>query len=377
MNQALDFREQRGESIARQFGAVQRVDEHSYRVRSQSRDFEYHILSTEVGWVCSCPDFEHRQMKCKHIHAVELSFILRKIVAKEQTKIQPVGANGCIYCGSKSVAKDGVRHNEGGDIQKFNCKDCGRYFTINLGFERMHASPQAITSAMQLYFTGESLRSVQKFLRLQGVNVSHVCVLKWIRKYVKLMDGYLDKVTPQVSDKWRTDELYLKVKGNLKYLFAMLDDETRFWIAQQISDHKATSDVRPMFKESIRVAGKRPSILISDGAHNFHRAFNKEIWTHNGPRREHVKDVHFHGNPHNNKMERFNGELRDREKVMRSLKTSDTPILKGMQIYHNFIRPHEGLNGKTPAEAAGIKIEGANKWLTVIQNAKKAEMTDE
>ncbi len=47
----------------------------------------------------------------------------------------------------------------------------------------------------------------------------------------------------------------------------------------------------------------------------------------------------------------------------------DTPILKGAQIYHNFIKPHMGLNGKTPAEAAGIKVEGENKWLTIIQNA--------
>jgi hypothetical protein len=29
------------------------------------------------------------------------------------------------------------------------------------------------------------------------------------------------------------------------------------------------------------------------------------------------------------------------------------------------------LNGKTPAEACGIKIEGENKWKTLIQNASK------
>jgi len=48
----------------------------------------------------------------------------------------------------------------------------------------MHATPQIITSAMQLYFTGESFRNVQKFMRLQGVNVSHMGVYKWINKYV-------------------------------------------------------------------------------------------------------------------------------------------------------------------------------------------------
>jgi len=88
-------------------------------------------------------------------------------------------------------------------------------------------------------------------------------------------------------------------------------------------------------------------------------------------RTEHIRDIRFDGEVHNNKMERMNGELRDREKVMRTLETTDTPILKGMQIYHNYVRPHTALDGKTPAEVAGIKVEGENKWLTLIQNASK------
>ena len=86
---------------------------------------------------------------------------------------------------------------------------------------------------------------------------------------------------------------------------------------------------------------------------------------------KHVRDIRLGGEVHNNKMERLNGEMRDREKVMRGLKRTDTPILKGYQIYHNFFRPHEGLNGDTPAERAGIKVEGENKWVTLIQNAAK------
>jgi len=71
-------------------------------------------------------------------------------------------------------------------------------------------------------------------------------------------------------------------------------------------------------------------------------------------------------------MERMNGETRDRERVMRGLKTAETPIIPGYQIYHNYVRPHEGLNGKTPAEACGIKVEGEDKWMTLIQNASRA-----
>jgi hypothetical protein len=32
-----------------------------------------------------------------------------------------------------------------------------------------------------------------------------------------------------------------------------------------------------------------------------------------------------------------------------------------------------GLNGKTPAEVAGITVEGNDKWLALIQNATLRE----
>jgi transposase-like protein len=66
-----------------------------------------------------------------------------------------------------------------------------------LSFSR---SSDFLLSALQLYFTGESFRNVQKFLKLQGVKMSHVAIYKWIKKYVVLMQGYLEKITPDVSD---------------------------------------------------------------------------------------------------------------------------------------------------------------------------------
>jgi hypothetical protein len=77
------------------------------------------------------------------------------------------------------------------------------------------------------------------------------------------------------------------------------------------------------------------------------------------------------GTVHNNKMERMNGEIRDRERVMRTLEKTDIPILAGYRLFHNYIRPQMALNGKTLAEQAGIIIEGENKWLAIIQNAKQ------
>lgn len=67
----------------------------------------------------------------------------------------------------------------------------------------------------------------------------------------------------------------------------------------------------------------------------------------------------------------MNGEFRDREKAARGLKKDDSPLINGYQIFHNFIRPHMSLDGKTPSEACCITIQGDDKWKTLIQNASR------
>ena len=145
-----------------------------------------------------------RNVKCKHAFAVEYGVALREKVAG-RIVLAPVQIHTCSICTSDQIVRHSIRRNKSGDIKRYTCDACGRWFVINLGFERMKASPQIITSAMRLYFTGEFLRNVQKFLRLQGVNVSYVAVYKWIRKYVCFMEEYLDQIKPQVSDTWRAD----------------------------------------------------------------------------------------------------------------------------------------------------------------------------
>jgi len=223
---------------------------------------------------------------------------------------------------------------------------------------------------MQLHLTGESLRNVQRFLRLQGIQASHVAVCKPIRKYVSLMEKCLEQIKPQVSETWRADELFVKIRGNMKYLFAMMDDETRFWIAQEVADSKHNYDARRFFQKVREAIGRKPKTLITDGLAAYHEARRKEFY----PMRrdtctEHVRNITIRGEKSNNKMERLNGEIRDREKVMRGLKKPETPIIPGYQVYDNYVRPHEALDGKTLADACGIEVQGENKWLTLIQNA--------
>jgi hypothetical protein len=138
----------------------------------------------------------------------------------------------------------------------------------------------------------------------------------------------------------------------MKYLYAMMDDQTGFWIAQEVADTKYSADIRPLFKLGKAITGKQPKTIITDGAPNFHEAFIDEYWTRKlATRPEHIRDITLDGERHNNKMERMNGEIRDRERIMRTLEKPDSPILTGYQLFHNCIRPHMALKGRTSNEA--------------------------
>ena len=360
-------RESRGLQIAQaKESQVNRVEENFFTVKSQSGNGDYAVFMVDGEWHCECPDHTYRHVKCKHLYALEFSQKMKEQV-RQSVVIQQLSTANCVFCSSDNIVKDAIRHNKRGDIQRYLCKSCGKRFSVNIGFEKMKATPQVITSAMQLYFTGESFRNVQKFFKLQGVTVDHSTVLRWVKKYVRLMQSYVEKIKPNVSDTWRADELYIKVKGDMKYLFAMMDDETRFLIAQELAETKEKHDARVLFFRAKRLMGKQPKTLITDGLPSYSVACEQVF-----EGTQHIRKITFNGKCHNNnKMERVNGEIRDREKTMRGLKQKRTTVLTGYQLYHNYIRPHEGLNGKTPAEACGIQIEGQDKWKTLIENASK------
>src|SRR5438034_6043515 len=59
------YNTQEGMVIANISGAINRIDETKYVVKSQNGNGDYDVCSTELGWVCSCPDHKFRGVKCR------------------------------------------------------------------------------------------------------------------------------------------------------------------------------------------------------------------------------------------------------------------------------------------------------------------------
>ena len=128
----------------------------------------------------------------------------------------------------------------------------------------------------------------------------------------------------------------------------------------------------PAFREAMRNAkGSPPETVISDGL-NSYKTLMASLPESQRPK--HIANAGVrkrHSN--NNRIERLNGTLRERVKVQRGWKSYDSNIAEGQRIHYNFVKPHEALECQTPAQVAGIGIEGENKWLSLLRNAIKTE----
>jgi hypothetical protein len=70
-------REEQGKLIAQTRDAITMINKSNYIVRSKSGYYAYNVTATQSGWICSRLDHTCRNVKCKHIYAVE--FYRRRI----------------------------------------------------------------------------------------------------------------------------------------------------------------------------------------------------------------------------------------------------------------------------------------------------------
>ena len=72
----------------------------------------------------------------------------------------------------------------------------------------------------------------------------------------------------------------------------------------------------------------------------------------------------------NRPIERYHNEMKEKLKARRGLGNDESAqtFSELLKINYNFVKPHEGLEGKTPAQSAGIELNlGDNKYLDLIK----------
>jgi transposase-like protein len=364
----------RGYAIIAKGDKITQLDHETFLVPSQSKNIKYQVRKVNGEWHCECLDHQYRLVQCKHIYAVQFWLSLKRKLQKETITIKTPEAYQCKFCSSPNIIKYGKK----GRKQAYYCKDCGRAFVVDDIARHMRYDPQVITMTLDLYFKGVSLRGIKDHLyQIFGIKLSHQTILNWINKYLKIISEYVESLKPQLSGHWCVDVMAVKFGGDWKWLWSVMDRDTRFQLASIISEKREIEDARRLFQKAKAIAKSKPKIEITDGLPAYKKAFTKEFWVRNKAERpEHISHIRLAGDINNNLIERRQGTIRDREKVMRGLKTTETPIIPMENIYYNFIRPHLSLKGKTPAEEAKIvKCLERNRWLELIKKSLEAKTT--
>ena len=347
-----------------------KIADNCYKIINLSKNTEYYIFGAKFDWCCTCENYSYSRKPCKHINQIEAITEVESCI--KQIIIEEVNIDCCTGCESKNIVKNGIRYNKYYNVQRYKCKDCGLRFSHNLGFEGLKLSPEMITSALLMYYTGSSTPAIEQNFAQKGIKISYRTIYNWVIKYNELMDDYLLDLILQIGERWHTDEVWFYSNGERKYLFVMLDYLTRFWLASEIADNKKKRQVNKLYTRSVKTAKKSPSVLTSDAAPAFSTSFGNKFSCEKSDKPcMHISEIHFeHEYANNNVMESFNSTFRDRQKRFRGLRNPE-PIIAGMRIHHNFIKPHMGLNKDTPAYRSGIVIKGDDKLLTIIQNVAR------
>lgn len=275
----------------------------------------------------------------------------------------------CKNCSSVKIVKIGKVNGK----QRYKCKDCGKTFIDNNNFTGMRTQKYIISVSLDLYYEGMSVRKIQRQIEyIFKVKVSQVAIYKWIMKYSKLTKEYVDTLKADLSNVWHVDETMIKIKGKNKWFWEIIDAKTRFMVAEHLSNTRTIKDSTKLFVDARNRAINRPKIIYSDGCFAYRKGFNKAFYTQKRET-ELIQNVGINGRVHQNKVERLHGSLKDILRARRGMdQDSRTELmLDGWFVYYNFLRPHTALGNKTPAEAAGIKLDLPNRWESLIDLATK------
>jgi transposase-like protein len=273
----------------------------------------------------------------------------------------------CKYCDSESVVKNGHVHEK----QFYLCKNCGHKFVGPESYPKMRTKGRVIATAIDLYFEGLSVRKVQVQLsKILDVKVSQVAIWKWIVKYSDLASHFVEKLTPHLVGVYHVDETAIKCKGVQKWFWEIIDEQTKFLVASHLSGSRTTEDAIRLFEKSVKIAKRKPISIYCDGLPAYVDGYNKVFRTmKKNTRSELIRRIGIKAVNNNNFVERLHGTLKDRIKPTRGLKGEETvrTLLEGWAVHYNYIRKHQTLKGKTPANASGINME--NDWNSLIRRA--------
>jgi putative transposase len=274
----------------------------------------------------------------------------------------------CKYCNSPNVIRFGTFQG----IQRYWCKDCKRKFTELDTLPQMKTPINEIGSVLDMYYGGMPIDAIQTHLdQAYGKYLSEPAIYKWIVRFTKEAIVRTRDFKPKVGNVWIADETGVNVGNRNVWFWDIIDTKSRYLLASHISVFRRTEDAQMLIEKAIKRAGKMPEVVITDKL----SAYIEGIDLASRGRVKHIISRPFTDEDSTNIIERFQGTLKQRTRVIHHFRDLDTARLltEGWLIHYNFFKEHESLGNVSPVNHMKVEMPFQD-WNDVVRYSSAADI---
>src|SRR5215813_11087332 len=99
-----------------------------------------------------------------------------------------------------------------------------RFVSLEALFIGRHFDRQIIILCVSWYTSFKlSFRDLVIMMADRGISLAHTTILRWVQHYVPEFEKRWQRYARPVGSSWRSDETYIKVKGQWIYLYRGVD----------------------------------------------------------------------------------------------------------------------------------------------------------
>jgi transposase-like protein len=191
---------------------------------------------------------------------------------------------------------------------------------------------EVIVVAVRWYLRyGLSYRDVEELLVERGIEVDHVTVYRWVRRFTPLLTDAARPCRHAPGDRWFVDETYVRVNGMWRYVYRAVDQHRQV-IDVLVSKRRDGHAARRFFARALTTLKVTPTEVVTDAAATYPRVLDELVpaaWHH----------VERYAN---NRIEADHSKLKHRLRPMRGLRTDRTAqiVIAGLAFIQNLRRGH-------------------------------------
>jgi transposase-like protein len=136
---------------------------------------------------------------------------------------------------------------------------------------------EVIVLAVRWYLRyGLSYRDVEELLAERGVQVDHVTIHRWVRRFMPILAEAACPARHAIGSRWRVDETYLKVAGCWRYVYRAVDEYGQV-IDVYVSPRRDSGAARRFFHRALATAVVAPVEVVTDQAVCYFRVLEEVV----------------------------------------------------------------------------------------------------